>query len=932
MPLHIATALSTAVQHSPKCPGTHAALTALQALLLTATASGLIKDGDTATAVGSLGSSIRQQLQQAGVLQPLAVIMTALAADLRTEAVAIAGLSNNELLWYLRHFMVTSDNVAKLVVWLARVLPRLMDLWGPVGQSDATKSSAYVLDTSGHAVASMQLCTAALQHISSVLQHVIPVAQQRASQQPAVLLAALQQQSARTADAMALGHDLVLAVYSAQHPASATICRQEQDSAAAALAAQVQQQQQLLLLSPNFMPCLASLLLLNISWINTASIVQDASSSSSSSQGRGGTSIDALTPCQLQLFERLSLAPQLAPVVGQLPGISSVTGRLVETCVRCIVAVDDLISTAPGPQAGVDKQRWQSEQQLWLLLLPVLLPYACKCLSWATSQEPSGQRVTQTYVKVLVDHCGRTLTVSDQLHSWLGGSSSDCHKQPHPAWMGEVLGGVLQLADQLLVLPQQQQQQHPGLGHHVQAPGESHRGSSTPTTASSGASTSSTSSTSVDGACRSDTWAECAGKLSQLLSLLVFESSSWFVHCDSTAGMPQAVRHHSSNRDVDASSSTGVAPSVPVVAKRFGEVCRVLEAGQRDMTAATQSGSIATSQAPNLRGMVDRCLHDLFIRGAKGGLAMYLGLHGPGASVVEQRQYYSMLGTIQKLSRCQTDGELCWGLALASTCCWAAALAAVRLLQGDVVTAGAQAAAQAPAPEHGQFTPPAAEQEPEVQYLPSLAIFGRCCLVWAEQLQQQAPDVLLLVSMTAAQHQQRQQGKVHVVYSAARVCIPWAAQDKAAATAPSCGLEELVATLSSWVGAIRSPAAHAALAAAAGGDLQQFRQQLEALSAAQHTVRQEGVTDASLAALVQQLQASGMMLSSIAVPHFCNNPACVNISGPTEVQLVSGRSCICAGCRTARYCGQGCQRQAWKQHRPVCKALAAAAAASHAHV
>jgi hypothetical protein len=311
---------------------------------------------------------------------------------------------------------------------------------------------------------------------------------------------------------------------------------------------------------------------------------------------------------------------------------------------------------------------------------------------------------------------------------------------------------------------------------------------------------------------------------------------------------------------------------------------------------------------------------------------MHLGLHGPDASVVEQRQYYSMLSTIQKLSRCQKDGELCWGFALASTCCWAAALAAVRLLQEDVVTAGAQAAAQAPAPEHGQFTPPAAEQEPEVQYLPSLAIFGRCCLVWAEQLQQQAPDVLLLVSMTAAQHQQRQQGKVHVVYSAARVCIPWAAQDKAVATVPSCGLEELVATLSLWVGAIRSPAAHAALAAAAGGDLQQFRQQLEALSAAQHTVRQEGVTDASLAALVQQLQATGMMLSSIAVPHFCNNPACVNISGPTEVQLVSGRSCICAGCRTARYCGQGCQRQAWKQHKPVCKALAAAAAASNADV
>ena len=83
-----------------------------------------------------------------------------------------------------------------------------------------------------------------------------------------------------------------------------------------------------------------------------------------------------------------------------------------------------------------------------------------------------------------------------------------------------------------------------------------------------------------------------------------------------------------------------------------------------------------------------------------------------------------------------------------------------------------------------------------------------------------------------------------------------------------------------------------------------------------------------LAGLVQQLQETGRMLTSIAVPHFCNNPACANLSGPTEVQLVSGRSCVCAGCTAARYCGRACQRAAWKQHKPVCEALAAAAAAA----
>jgi hypothetical protein len=166
-----------------------------------------------------------------------------------------------------------------------------------------------------------------------------------------------------------------------------------------------------------------------------------------------------------------------------------------------------------------------------------------------------------------------------------------------------------------------------------------------------------------------------------------------------------------------------------------------------------------------------------------------------------------------------------------------------------------------------------------------------------------------------------------VKHSAAWVCIPGVQDGGAAASAQSCGLEKLVATVSTWVGAATTPAVHTALAAAAGGDPQQFKQQLEALSAVQAAVRQEGLSDASLAALVQQLQATGLMLSSIAVPHFCNNRACVNISGPTEMQLVSGHSCICTGCRTARYCGRGCQRQAWRQHKPVCKALAAAAAA-----
>jgi hypothetical protein len=85
-----------------------------------------------------------------------------------------------------------------------------------------------------------------------------------------------------------------------------------------------------------------------------------------------------------------------------------------------------------------------------------------------------------------------------------------------------------------------------------------------------------------------------------------------------------------------------------------------------------------------------------------------------------------------------------------------------------------------------------------------------------------------------------------------------------------------------------------------------------------------------LAAYVQQLSTLGVALCAVPHKQSCNNPTCGNVSGPSELHLVKGRSNTCSGCRTARYCSPECMRQHWKQHRPVCKALGRPAAAAAA--
>jgi hypothetical protein len=78
-----------------------------------------------------------------------------------------------------------------------------------------------------------------------------------------------------------------------------------------------------------------------------------------------------------------------------------------------------------------------------------------------------------------------------------------------------------------------------------------------------------------------------------------------------------------------------------------------------------------------------------------------------------------------------------------------------------------------------------------------------------------------------------------------------------------------------------------------------------------------------LSSLIGALVSLGEGLSVFAVRHCCNNPRCVNTCGLSEKFIVCGSSCLCAGCKVARYCGKACQEACWTQgaHKPVCKML-----------
>lgn len=82
------------------------------------------------------------------------------------------------------------------------------------------------------------------------------------------------------------------------------------------------------------------------------------------------------------------------------------------------------------------------------------------------------------------------------------------------------------------------------------------------------------------------------------------------------------------------------------------------------------------------------------------------------------------------------------------------------------------------------------------------------------------------------------------------------------------------------------------------------------------------VTGVEVANVLQRLAAS----AHVELPHsaYCNHLACVNFTGPGELEAVSVKGTVCSGCRRARLCGKECMGAYWLKHKPVCKRLQAA--------
>jgi hypothetical protein len=196
-----------------------------------------------------------------------------------------------------------------------------------------------------------------------------------------------------------------------------------------------------------------------------------------------------------------------------------------------------------------------------------------------------------------------------------------------------------------------------------------------------------------------------------------------------------------------------------------------------------------------------------------------------------------------------------------------------------------------------------------------LLLLGRCCLRWVADLQKMQEVGTDWVRVWVLLHQQELDADA--ADCAELATVAWCV------TGPLMSLVDCVLDYIS-----EGSSLHAGLSAA-GYDLGPIVQGFEGLVTCCTELGQwHGMSAAELSERVavvnKALLSVGNALSMFAVPHCCNNPSCSNTAGLSEASIVSGKGCICAGCKVARYCGKSCQAAHWKPaHKPVCRMLRA---------
>jgi hypothetical protein len=918
VPLHAGAACSTAIK-----PGQEqlelllrtAAVRVLQAILHTEHSAGLFKlqlaAQDTSN---NLAVSMLQQLQDAGLMQQLPVLLSNSAKDFRD---ALATQTDGSAMLHAAMHAALLDKAANMlsitehVIQLHRGLPTVL-------HAHAVLAPAAV----GLIATVMRYISA---HLPNLQQHQQQPHQQPSSQEQE------QQYSRRvlllTGTAMVLAADEYVATLGRSFSAFGSIPD--------ALDAVPQLQQ--LLDSPDWVP----FLVLQLAMVSQGLLVQQplqelraaaaaeeggsrrgrqmqrtrGRSSGSGSSGNSSSGVDAFaaaegdlplklvqqlqaqhrlppnTPCQQRLFELLGVDSITLAWASQRQHVPHSTDYF-QGLLRLYQVVMEQQQQQQQQQQGEEQHKGAATQCLLHLLLPaVLLPCAAQLCKPGSAAAAARGLSTADQARLCSNIAAGTFTDLQVWRAHQGIASSSSTPDELQLWLGELRSLLLLVLHQvLLAMAQQQQQQQQRLVPH--------EATRTTTPAAAAAAT-----PAIEAPDSQDDWNEAAASLIAALMLLLAEQEELDAHVrwqDAIAAVQQrapaspavpgessanccsaAAPHHqqqqcSAQGGVPARGVRRAVPPALCVSAQLPFLCNSFERLVRMQAAAIAAGGLDaySDDVEKAVNLVGSGCSSSNMPGAPGLLttaAQHAGLGQEGG-----RQYYSLLCSLLKLGYCVSRHAV-----LQLGVMWSPIQPAVAAFDCIQLEAGQGAL--------GTSLPDA---------LPSVFIIGRCCLLWADILSAQAADGRVALQ--------------ECVQLELRCCVHQY-------------LTLLCHAAKAWLSA-RS----AQLSAAGYPDPDGWLQLLLAAKAAAEAAaaaRQVEAVASQCAALVGELRAFGRASCVFAVPLFCNNPRCMSLQAETEVGLVSGRACVCSGCRVARYCGRECLRQHWKQHKPVCKGLAAAAAA-----